>query len=236
VAFKHAKAAAVFFGSTDLSPYLNALDLSVSVDTADTTAFGSSWKTALAGTAGCTVGFGGFYDPTVTSVIDSVGGEDKVLTWFPAGAAALGDRARLANVATSSYAEGSPVGDAVSVAWDVLTDGVVGFGDVIYLKASSDVDVTGTAVNMVAQTTTGAIAHLHLFSISAGEVVDVTIEDSANGTTGWATIGTFAQKAVAGSERIVIAGTVKQYVRVVADVTDNGGTVEFTCAVALART
>jgi hypothetical protein len=60
----------------------------------------------------------------------------------------------------------------------------------------------------------------------------VTIEDSADGSTNWTTIGTFATVTGLTSERLVIAGTVRRYLRVVDNVTGTGTN---TRSVALAR-
>jgi hypothetical protein len=80
---------------------------------------------------------------------------------------------------------------------------------------------------------TGGVAHLHVTSVSASDSIVVTIEDSATGSSGWATIGTFASKAAAGAERIAIAGTIRRYVRAVDTVTGSG--ISIIRAVALAR-
>jgi hypothetical protein len=122
----------------------------------------------------------------------------------------------------------------VAVKWAVMASGVVGFGDVLHLLAAETADGNGAAVDQGAQTTTGGIAHLHVTGMSASDSIVVTIEDSANGSTGWATVGTFASKAAVGAERIVIPGTIKRYVRAVWDVTGAGVSIPF--LVALART
>ena len=63
----------------------------------------------------------------------------------------------------------------------------------------------------------------------------MTLEDSANGSD-WLAIsgGAFANLAVAGSERLVISGTIRRYTRAVWNVT--GTDVSIVFGVALART
>ncbi len=237
MAFKHGKGSTVLFGIVDLTAYLNALDFGVDIDSAETSTFGDTWKTHIAGQMGATVGFGGFYDPTDTTIVAAIGAEDGILTWGPGGGGAEGDAVRLALIAATSYSEGSPVGDAVSIAWDVLTDGVVGFGQVLHpLGAETSTD-TGGAVDGGAQSATGAIAHLHCTAATAGDTLDVTIEDSPNGSTGWAVIGTFTQIASAtpAAERITISGTIERYTRAVGTIAGDGGE-SFTYACAIART
>ena len=62
--------------------------------------------------------------------------------------------------------------------------------------------------------------------------LDMTIEDSADGSTGWATVGTFTQvtDAADSSEIIFIdIDSVKKYIRATATI--GGTTPSFTCAV-----
>lgn len=80
----------------------------------------------------------------------------------------------------------------------------------------------GTARDLTASSTNGGVAHLHVTAFTGLTSNVVTIEDSADGTSGWATIGTFTTVAGITSERLVIAGTVRRYLRVVDTVTGTG--------------
>jgi len=237
MAFKHGKAASVLLGATDLSTYLTSADLAADLDTADTTTFHATWKSAIAGTAGGKLELAGLYDPGVADLATVFGGDPgSVLTYCPAGAVALGDMARLLSVSEIAYAESSPVGGVVAVKASTMADGEIGFGNVIHLLAEETSTVDGTTVDLTAQSTTGAIAHVHATAVTATDTFDITIEDSSTGSSGWATVGTFASITAASAERIVIAGTIKQYVRVVTTVTDVSGTPAITFLVAFART
>lgn len=234
MAFKHGKSASVLLDGADISAYFHAAEVSVEVDTGETTTFGSSWKSYIAGNAGGTFDFSGYFDPTWNDTWDNIGdAPGAVLTFGPSGSA-LGDKVRLVKVLTSAYGETAEIGGVVEFAWGVMADGTVGFGEVIAARAAITADANGSSYDHTAQTTTGGIAHLHVFSVSASDSIVVTIEDSSTGSSGWATIGTFASKSAAGAERITIAGTIKRYVRAVYDVTGSGVSIE--CAVALART
>src|SRR3990172_7841290 len=153
-----------------------------------------------------------------------------------AGLATVGDGARLMSALTTVYAESSPVGGAVGFSWSVFCDGEVGFGVVLHPLVAVTGDANGTThTGPVGGSTTGAIAHLHVTSVSAGDDITVTLEDSANGSD-WLAIsgGAFANLAVAGSERLVISGTIRRYTRAVWNVT--GTDVSIVFGVALART
>lgn len=79
MAFIHGKDTKVFMDSTDLSSYLSSADPSRTVDVGETTTFGSSNKTFVAGEKDATVSFSGFFDATADNIIQGlVGANDKV--------------------------------------------------------------------------------------------------------------------------------------------------------------
>jgi hypothetical protein len=235
MAFKHGKDAAIWFNALDLSSYANDLAFGADVDSADTSTFGNTWKTAIAGQAVAKVDIKGYYDPALTALPAALQVENAVVTYMPSGTA-IGDNARLMALDPASYAESSPVGGVVGFQLSGATDGTVGFGYALLPKTTISASTTGAAKDDGAATTTGAIAQLHVTNIvSATGSWVVLIQDSADGSTGWTTIGTFAAKTAVGAERIVIAGTVRRWVRYVNTVT-GGTTPACTFALAFART
>lgn len=94
------------------------------------------------------------------------------------------------------------------------------------------VDENGTARDFTAQSTNGAVFNLHVTAFSGLTSDDITIEDSADGSTGWSTVATFAQVTGLTSEQVEVTGTVERYLRVVHDV---DGTGSITVTVAAAR-
>lgn len=238
MAFVHGKNASVLLDGSNLTGYLNALDMSVDVDTAETSTFGNGWKTNIAGHVSGTVGFGGLFDPTDSTAVNLIGDLPSttagVLTWSPAGGSTIGDVARLASIIATSYAEGSSIGDAVTLSWDVLTTGAIGFGNFLHPLGAETVDANGANLDGGATSTNGAIAHLHVTSVSSGDDIAVTIEHSDTGSSGWTTIGTFTTASAAGGQRLAINGSIKRYTRAVWNITDNGGP-SIVFAVAIAR-
>jgi len=67
MAFRHGKNAAFTLNTKDLSTFLTSIDLSFDLDAADTTTFGGTWRTSLAGIPGGTIDLSGYYDPTATT-------------------------------------------------------------------------------------------------------------------------------------------------------------------------
>lgn len=233
MSFKHGRNAEIWMGDLDVSSYFRSMEFSGEADTADTTTFKKSWKTHVSGVPNATLSLEGLYDPAQIDIRNSLGlAAGTILTTGPAGLAAVGDLARLVKVHATSFAQSSPVGDVVVFNYDVVADGPVGFGEVLKPLAAVTGDANGTTfVGPVGGSSNGAVAHLHVLSVSASDSVDVTIEDSTNGTD-WDLLGTFANVTAAGVERIEIAGTVNRYLRAVWDVTGTDVSINFGVAIA----
>ena len=223
MAFVHGKSTAVYLGAVDLSGFLNNVDLSGDADPADTTTFGSTWKDALIGVIGGSVGFSGFYDADNTLADTLAALTPGVLTYCPGGAAAIGDRARLVSAYTVTYQESVPVGGVVAISGSFSADGTVGFGDVLHVLGEDTNTTTGSSRDDTAETDTGWIAHLHVTAVDGGSWV-VKLQDSDNDST-WADVtgGAFTAATAETAERLTSAAgaTLRQYVRYVA--TRTGG-------------
>jgi hypothetical protein len=240
MAFAHGKSTRVLFNDTDLSPFLNACSVARSQELAETTTFGATAKTFLAGFGDGTISAEGYWDgapDAVDEVFAAAIAADgtHALTIARSGLTAPGEVAELAAVKHTSYEVSAGISDVTSVSAEFQASGAVRTGTVLHALEAETATGNDTAVDGGAATTGGAVAHLHVTAASAGDTLDVIVEDSADGSTGWATIGTFTQVgAVPASERITIAGTVRRYTR--ASWTIGGGTPSYTFVVALART
>lgn len=121
MAFRHGKNAALTLNSKDLSTFLTSLDTSWDLDMADTTTFGATWKSSLAGIPGGKIELAGNYDPTATTgpadVLWSafVGAVPVTGLVYPGGNVA-GQRlwTITSGCLVTSYGESSPVGGIVT--------------------------------------------------------------------------------------------------------------------------
>jgi len=236
MAFKHGSKAAVWYGGLNMSPYLTSAALSLAVEVADVTTFGSTWRSSLPGLAQGTYDFEGKYDPGVTQLeTDFAAQTEAVLTVCPGGSA-VGDLARLVPALSTSYGQSSVIDDAVGVSWGVTGAGALAFGTLIHNGEDTNT-TTGAAIDQGAATSLGWTGHLHVTLVDGGSWV-VTIEDSSTGSSGWAAIATFASKSAVGAERLRSAAattTVKRYIRVVATRTGGSAGQGVTYALAFAR-
>jgi hypothetical protein len=243
MAFKHGKSTSVWFGSKDLSAYFNSSELSVETEASDTTVFAATWRTGLTGTMGAKASLGGFYDPTLTDLTATLGGEfGYVLTISPAGAIAIGDRARLLSVASTAYAESSEIGGIIAVKWEPTASGTVGFGDVLHINTEDTNTTTGATKDDTAATATGWVAHLHVTAIDAGggswvvKLQDASASNFSDGAD--VTGGAFTAATTVTSQRLVSAtGTtaLRRYVRYIATRTGGSAGEGITFGLAYAR-
>lgn len=238
MAFAHGKNTAVWWNSADLSGYLDNTDLSIDMDAGETSTYGVGWKSYISGLVDATVGFTGKYDATAGSSIEAQLGTDSgVLTYMPAGAATVGNRARLVSATGATYAESSPVGDVVTFAWDVQSQTIVGLGWVQHAFTEDTDTTTGASYDGGAATTTGWTAHLHVSLVDGGSWV-VKLEDSADNAS-WAdvTSGAFTAATTATSQRLASAAgaTLRRYVRYTATRTGGSAGQGITFGLAIAR-
>lgn len=238
MAFKHGRLARVYFGAIDLSPYMNSATLTASQETADTTTFGSTWTSAIAGLSGATFSGGGFYDPSLTVIDSALGADLGVLTYCPGGATAVGDMARLMPVTTTAYERSSSATEAVVFSWEAIAQRALAIGRLLHPLSEDTNNTTGSSKDDAAATTTGWTAHLHVTAVDGGSWV-VKLQDSADNSS-WSDVsgGAFAAVTGAASERLLSASgaTLRRYIRYVA--TRTGGTAGdgITFVLAYART
>jgi predicted secreted protein len=131
MAFRHGRLAEITVNTKALSTFCESADLSIDVDTADTSTFTSTWKTALAGLAGGKVDLKGFYDPTATTgpaaVLTALIGTAPFAVLVYPGGNTSGQVSRGFNAILTSYSEGSPVGDKVTFSASLLVTGAITF-------------------------------------------------------------------------------------------------------------
>lgn len=130
MAARHGRLAEVTIDSVDLSAFCDDLELSIDSDTAETTGFGSLWKSHIAGLLGAELSLSGTFDPTA-----STGPAAKLTALIIAGAAvavvhkpggtASGQRTNSFNALVTSYRESSSIGDKVAFSASLLVTGAV---------------------------------------------------------------------------------------------------------------
>lgn len=239
MAFKHGKGTEVLLDEKDVSVWLNKADMSVDVEAADATTFKKNWHVFWPGLADGKFESGGFYDPLFEDVRQTLQvTPDSIVSWAPGGATAFGDPVRMMAGVTPNYKESAPVGGMTMFTWGVKSSDTLGIGHTYHPLAAETVTGFSAYFDGGAATLLGAVAHLHVTAISGTATPTVTVKfrDATSGAgAGLADItgGAFAAATTIQAQRLVIPGTIRQFVRV--DWTITGTNPSLTFAVALAR-
>lgn len=230
--FKHGRLAETWLDGINATQYLNSFDFDSKTDTADSTVFQKTWKTAITGASKVVTTAHGFYEPANGAFQPPL--SDSVLTYGPAGLLVVGDLARLIDADETSFKQAAPVGGIVAFDLGFESSDTVGFGACLAPLAAHNVGtITGTSDTLVISPTPsiGLVAHLHFMAMTGGDTHTAKLQDSADNAA-WAdvTAGAFASITAIGAQRLVVPGVVRAYVRVV--VTVNGHAATYACAAA----
>lgn len=130
MAFRHGKTAEITVNAVALSTFCTSADFAVDVDTADTTTFGSTWKSAIAGVPGAKLDLVGDYDGTASTgpaaaLMACISGGVPVAVVHKPGGTAAGQRTNSFNAIVTNYTESSPVGGVITFKASLLTTGAV---------------------------------------------------------------------------------------------------------------
>lgn len=232
MAFIHGKGAATLFGAYDLSAFLNNFDAAATADTAEVTTFGDSSKAYIGGLKDATVSLSGFFDGSagaVDEVLAAALANVRVVTLAAAGAGAIGNRAQIGNVISTSYSINAPVADAVNISAEAQVSGGLLSGIILADLVARTVIGQTAANDNAASTANGLTASLHLTAFT-GTDITIKIQESADNVS-WVDLITFTQLTAIGSELKSATGTIARYLRV--DVSGTFTTATF--AVAAAR-
>lgn len=233
--FKHGRTAMLWVDSTDLSPYFASAEMSAKVATADVSVFQNTWKQYIPGMADSSLVVSGYYDSALTAVRATLQQipPAPVVTFCPGGAFAVGDPARLMQANSTDYKEGGKVGGAVTHDLTMQGTGVWEEGSVLHVLQQETGTITGTGAPLDegVSTTTGAVAHLHVMALSGG-TLSFKLQDATALNNAYTDIasGAFTNVTAAGSQRLIVPGTIRAYVRAVATLGASTCTYSIVCA------
>jgi hypothetical protein len=215
MAFMPAERSRVLLGSLNLSCYATQLGATTATAMLDSTVFCNADNTSMKSKAfipGMTEGsfeISGHLDVDGSqglqfdTIVDWKQATPLAVTYAPSGLTALSE-ALLAGALEGSFTPSAGVGGMADFSLSSTADGAVDPGFVLEDLTAVTIDGNGTARDLTAQSTNGAVAHLHVTAFSGLTSNVVTIEDSTDGSTGWATIGTFTTVTGLTSQRLVI--------------------------------
>lgn len=244
--FSHGKNTRVFYAGVNFSDQLREVSVQRTVDTPETTTFGSTAKSYIVGLPDARVDMSGLIaaagvfeaDTQLASILGSA--TPNWLTVWPNGLS-IGSPASALQVHEASYQTQGSVSDVVS-----FQATFQGTGQFYTSKSLGDYNTTpgistatttnGTALDNAAATAGGALCLIQYISLWSG-TTDVKFQHSTDGTT-WVDLATFTQIPAfnSGVQAISVAAaasTPRRYTRVV--ITTNAGSGNFFVVPSLAR-
>lgn len=226
MAFQPSFNSRVLIGSFSFSAYVNDVQFPTSTNMLDVTVLTNTAKTFIPGQVTSTASLKGFLDPDTTSL-----GQYDQLNTFSSSPLAYGPSgfafgSELFMVTALKTLAGTHAGAAGAVEFDLAcqTGLHTDFGRSLHDLTAETADGSSAAYDGGAASTTGGVAQLHVSAFSGLTSNVVIVEDSATGSSGWATIATFSTVTALTSERVTIAGTIRRYTRCSYDVTGSGST------------
>jgi len=231
MSFGHGKNIKAYVNGYDLTGYFDSIDQSGSAKTAETTTFGALADTFVAGTKNGTLSAEGFFDGSANAVdailAAALAGATNWL-WWPQGDV-IGGFGYGMSALNTAYAVKGSISAAVRVSASAQSNVGIERVQNLHALAAETAGASGAAQDGATATTAGGSAYLEVTTSNTGGTV--VVEDSADGSTGWATIATFS--TISGSaktaERIAITGNIKRYTRCTWTIA--GTTMTFNCAI-----
>jgi hypothetical protein len=228
--FKHGRSSELWLNEVDISTYFHDAAWNVKVETSEVSTFKATWKSFIAGQALSKLTAAGYYDSSeadqVRETLQEVVGQ---LTYLPAGGIAIGDMARLLNINSSSFQNRSGVKSPVGMTWTAEATAPVGLGEVLHVmqsEAPATVTGTGAPLNLGVSTTTGLVAHLHVTAMTGGDTHTFKLQDATTLGGAYTDIasGAFVNVTAVGSQRLIVPGTIRAFVKLVAVISTHAAT------------
>ena len=233
----HGSKAGLYINGLDWTSYLKSISLSRSVDAPDATVLRMLAKAYFpSGMVDATLAFEGFYDGSSSTppgtndyaFTQLLGSAVKPVLCYAPVVEALGAPLYGMEADNVSLDHGVPLDGLITLDGEFQSSRGAERGVILRVLANAASTGNGTAVDLGTGTFTfGGVSYLQE-TVTSGASHQVKIEDSADGSTGWAVIATHTARTTIGAERIQIAGTVRRWVR--AQWTVASGSMTFTVA------
>lgn len=233
----HGKDTVVFVNGYDLTSFFNEATVSREVENAETTTFGASWVTRIAGMKDGSIDLSGIWDGAASAVDERMAaylGVDATVFTVGYGGTTIGNRADVAAGIVTSYEIGADIGDAVSVSATVESSGGIHAGKFLHSKTSRTAVANFTSVDNLAASTAGLVANQHTTAVTGTPNAVWKIQESSDDGAGdaFADVITFTSITGISSEQKTTTAAVERYLRARLNAIDGATAVTTTISVA----
>lgn len=237
MSFRHGKNTAVLVDQYNISPFLNEVSSSQSIETADTSTFGTAAKTYVVGQNDATISFTGLFDgatDAIAEIFETIIDNDStpVITIAADGGMVVGNRAVLAEAKQTSYEVSAPVTDVVSLSGEFQVTGGLRGGVIIAANAAHTASTDGASVDGAASSTLGARANLHVTANTRDADTVIKVQHSADEAV-WVDLITFTTvgSTTVTSETATATGTVNRYLRATTTIASGTGSITYSVSI-----
>lgn len=226
----HGSIARLYANGFDLTAAMRGATHSGSADVAETSVWGMGSKAYIPGLADATLSGEGIVDAQAAGglsddvLAQALGGQVPIY-YAPTGDV-LGGPVKIVDGIVTAYEPTSPVDDVTSFSMEAQSSNVPGVGRILRpLAGALNISVAGNgsavddtsymSVPPTFPTPFGGVGIAQIINKGGGAgTLTLRIEDSADGSTGWATILTFTgQTLIAKAEIVRITGNVRRWLR-----------------------
>jgi hypothetical protein len=218
--FRHGKNVKVFVDEFDFSSYFNDVSASTTVETAETSTFGSSAKEYISGLKDGTVSLSGLFESTADEGTDDyfstvLGGATKQKVIVATEGHALDGRAVMLESDATSYEVSGAIADVVQASAEFQSTEGVEHGVILSSGATVTSTGNGSSSDNGASTANGGVGYVSVPVNTRNGNVTIKIQQSADNST-FTDLVTFTvvSSATKTSERVEVTGTVARYLRV----------------------
>lgn len=239
--FRHGKNVNIFIDEFDFSTYFNDVSASTSVDTAETSAFGTSAKTYVVGHRDGTVSLSGMFESTTSVGTDqffanALNSATKIKLIVAPEGHSNGAGAIMLQADDTSYEISSAIADIVQASAEFQSTDAVEHGKILSSGSTVTATGNGTSVDNGTSTANGGAGFLSVPVNTRNGNITVKIQHSADNST-FADLITFTVVSSTSktSQRVEVASgtTINRYLRV--NYTVAGSTGSATPVVAFTR-
>lgn len=239
MANRHGKDTKVALGNYDLSPYLNEVSTSMSIETAETSTFGTSSKTYITGQNDGTISFTGLFDgdtATISAIFEDIIDNDLTPPFTIAydGGLTIGRSCTLGLGKQTSYEVSAPVSDVVSLNGEFQVTGGLRQGVVVAgARAITTTPDNTLAVDGLASSTNGITANLHVTANTRSTATTIKLQHSSDNLT-FVDLLTFTTVGATTltSQNLSASGTINRYLRANTVLTAGTGSITITLSAA----
>lgn len=213
----HGRKTRVYLNGYDLTGFYRKTESELTREVAESTVFNQDEKTYLPGLRDASLSLEGLFDGQVDGIeavlLAAFSADPTIVTICPQGDA-LGNVAYGKSCLETKFSIEASKDDIVTLANEMQSSSGRDRLLVQHALGSEVASGQSAALDNGAQSLNGGVGYLHVPDIAGITNLAVVIEDSADGSSGWATILAFAGvTADRERQRAEITGTVRRYTR-----------------------